>query len=487
MADAVVSEHNTETYQHTPENGVWTVAEQPLSTFSVDVDTASYANVRRMLNQGMTPPKDAIRLEEMINYFSYEYPQPKDDAPFYVDTSIAESPLDNNKHILRVALSGKQVSNAQRKASNLVFLLDVSGSMSADNKLPLLKRALTMLSKQLDARDSVAIVVYAGASGVVLEPTSGDDTLSIVQALEKLQAGGSTNGASGIQLAYQMAQKAFKKDGINRVLLATDGDFNVGTTDHEALMGLIEKQRETGVTLSVLGFGSGNYNDHLTEQLANKGNGNAAYIDNINEARKVLVEQLTGTLQVIAKDVKIQVEFNPAVVHEYRLIGYENRQLNKEDFNNDKVDAGEIGAGHTVTALYELTLKSAEQYSVDELRYQTAADEKDNGDEVALVKLRYKNPQGESSSKIERIVSLSQIRGFADTDNAFKFAHSVAGLGQLMRGSKFVSNKDAKALISNAKAAKGQDEHGYRAEFIRLMETWLLLQSPVTNKVGAKN
>lgn len=465
-----------ENYQHYPENGVWTVAEQPLSTFSVDVDTASYANVRRMLNQGITPPKDAIRIEEMINYFNYQYPQLEGSTPFYVDTSMATSPLDSNNHVLRIVLSGKQINNEARAPSNLVFLLDVSGSMSADNKLPLLKRALTLLVNQLDSRDSVSIVVYAGSSGVVLEPTSGNDKFAIMQALEKLQAGGSTNGASGIQLAYQLARKAFKPDGVNRVLLATDGDFNVGTTDRKALMALIEKQRASGVNLSVLGFGNGNYNDHLTEQLADKGNGNAAYIDNINEARKVLVEQLTGTMQVIAKDVKIQVEFNPALVHEYRLIGYENRMLDKEDFNNDKVDAGEIGAGHTVTALYEVTLKNAKEYAIDELRYQPSPEQSPESDEIALVKLRYKTPKGDVSTKIERIVSASQIQAFENTDADFKFAYSVAGFGQLLKGSKFVADADGALLLAQAKASKGIDEQGYRAEFIRLMESWLLLK-----------
>lgn len=477
MADVSVAPQSTENYQHYPENGIWTVAEQPLSTFSVDVDTASYSNVRRMLEQGISPPRDAVRIEEMINYFDYQYPQPEGDVPFYVDTQFATSPLNSNKHLLRVALSGKTISKEQRSPSNLVFLLDVSGSMSSDDKLPLLKRALLMLINQLDSRDSVAIVVYAGASGVVLEPTSGDNKLAITQALDKLQAGGSTNGAGGIQLAYQMAKKAFKQDGVNRVLLATDGDFNVGTTDHNELMQLIEKKRQSGVSLSVLGFGRGNYNDHLTEQLADKGNGNAAYIDNINEARKVLVEQLTGTLQVIAKDVKIQVEFNPDLVHEYRLIGYENRTLAKEDFNNDKVDAGDIGAGHKVTALYELTLKNAEQFDVDPLRYQDKKQRSShNSDEIALVKLRYKAPDGDVSSKLERVVRIEELQAFAETDNSFQFAHSVAGLGQLLRGSKFVSQRDAKQLIAQAKLAKGDDTHGYRAEFIRMMENWLLLQ-----------
>lgn len=466
-----------ENYDHYPENGVMIVAEQPVSTFSIDVDTASYSNVRRILNRGMLPPKDAVRIEEFVNYFSYQYPQPENEHPFYVDTTLTTSPYNDDRHLMRIALSGKQIEKASRSSSNLVFLLDVSGSMSSDNKLPLLKRALKLMLSQLDERDSVSIVVYAGSSGVVLEPTSGDDKYAISSALDNLKAGGSTNGASGIQLAYQLAQKAFKKEGVNRVILATDGDFNVGVTDQKSLLDMIERYRDSGIYLSVLGFGSGNYNDTLTEQLADKGNGNAAYIDNITEARKVLVEELTGTLQVIAKDVKIQVEFNPAVVQEYRLIGYENRRLEKEDFNNDKVDAGEIGAGHTVTALYELTLKSANKYTIDNSRYQPVALDTDQSTltEVAYVKLRYKQPASEQSTLFTQIVEQDDVVDFNDADEDYRFASAVAGLAQSLRGSKFVDKKATSKLINIAKNSKGDDQQGYRIEFIKMMETWRLL------------
>lgn len=471
-----------ENYQDYPENGVWTVAQQPFSTFSVDVDTASYSNVRRMLNRGVIPPADAVRVEEFINYFNYDYPQPnardgKSQYPFHVDVSMTDSPYNSHRHLLRVALSGKDVEHAMRAESNLVFLLDVSGSMSSDNKLPLLQRALKMMLSKLDERDTVSIVVYAGSTGVVLEPTSGSDKFAISQALDNLKAGGSTNGAGGIQLAYKMAEKAFKKGGVNRVILATDGDFNIGVTDHKALMDLIAQQRKSGVSLSVLGFGAGNYNDKLTEQLADKGNGNAAYIDNINEARKVLVEQLTGTLQVIAKDVKIQVEFNPAVVHEYRLIGYENRMLNKEDFNNDKVDAGDIGAGHKVTALYEITLNSANNYLVDQGRYQKpkVSTKESLSDEVAYVKLRYKAPDSDNSELRTTIVSLSELTAFQDASSEYHFATAAAGFAQLLRHSKFVDEAKIQDFIRLARNSKGEDMQGYRAEFIQLMETWQLL------------
>lgn len=471
-----------ENYQKYPENGVWTVAQQPFSTFSVDVDTASYSNVRRMLNRGIIPPKGAVRVEEFINYFNYDYAQPnardgKSAYPFNVDVSLTDSPYNSDRHLMRVALSGKDIDDASRAESNLVFLLDVSGSMNSDDKLPLLKRALNLMLTKLDKRDSVSIVVYAGSTGVVLEPTSGDDKFTISQALENLQAGGSTDGASGIQLAYKMAQKAFKKEGVNRVILATDGDFNVGITDQEDLMELIAKQRDTGIFLSVLGFGAGNYNDHLTEQLADKGNGNAAYIDNINEARKVLVEQLTGTLQVIAKDVKIQVEFNPEVVHEYRLIGYENRVLNKEDFNNDKVDAGDIGAGHKVTAFYEVTLNSASQYTVDHGRYQMPKNPQNsaNNDEVAFVKLRYKAPDSDISQLHTSVLTLAQMRNFKDASDEYHFASAVAGLAQLLGNSKFVDKAQVREFIELARSSKGEDREGYRTEFIKMMATWQLL------------
>lgn len=469
-------EASSENYDEYPENGIWTVSDKPVSTFSVDVDTASYSNARRMLQQGIAPPKDAIRVEEFLNYFDYQYPQPNDEHPFFVDATVSTSPYNADRHLMRIALSGKEIEEQNRAPANLVFLLDVSGSMSSDDKLPLLKRGLKLMLAKLNEKDSVSIVVYAGASGIVLEPTPGDDRIAISQALDKLQAGGSTNGASGIELAYQQAQKSFKEGGINRVILATDGDFNVGQTDQSELLNMIEKRRESGVFLSVLGFGSGNYNDALTEQLADKGNGNAAYIDNINEARKVLVEQITGTLQVIAKDVKIQVEFNPAMVHEYRLIGYENRALNKEDFNNDKVDAGDIGAGHKVTALYEITLKSADSYTIDESRYQTPPVRQNKLSELAQVKLRYKLPNADSSIRVDKLVRSEDIVSFEQTDSEYRFATAVAGFAQLLRGSKFVSTRDAAELLEVAKNNKGNDVSGYRGEMIQMMQTWQLMQ-----------
>ncbi|MBT8443868.1 MAG: VWA domain-containing protein, partial [Gammaproteobacteria bacterium] len=346
-----------ENYDHFDENPVKLVSDHPVSTFSIDVDTGSYSNVRRFLNGGTLPPEDAVRVEELINYFSYDYPVPDSlDQPFSVSTDVAAAPWNADKLLLQIGIKGYELSTAERKSANLVFLVDVSGSMNSQDKLPLLKNALKMLTRQLSAEDRVSMVVYAGASGIVLEPTAGDEHARISRALDQLTAGGRTNGASGIRMAYDMAEEGFIEGGINRVVLATDGDFNVGTVDFDALIDIVERERKVGTSLTTLGFGSGNYNDHLMEQLADAGNGNHAYIDTLNEARKVLVDQLGSTLQTIAKDVKIQVEFNPAVVAEYRLIGYENRVLRREDFNNDKIDAGEIGAGHTVTAIYELAL-----------------------------------------------------------------------------------------------------------------------------------
>lgn len=479
-----------ENYFSPENNRVQLVNEEPLSTFSIDVDTASYANIRRMLNQGETPPVDAVRIEEMLNYFDYQYPvNNQDEHPFSVFTTVVQSPLNADKHIMRVALAGDQIQQEKDKKANLVFLLDVSGSMSSPNKLPLLKRALNMLLNRLGPDDTVSIVVYAGASGTVLEPTSADNKLDIEKAINDLRAGGSTNGAAGIELAYHWAQKAFVKDGINRVILATDGDFNVGITDHNKLLKLVEKQREKQIYLSVLGFGQGNYNDHLVEQLANHGNGNAAYIDSIHEARKVLVEEMDSTLNVIAKDVKIQVEFNPAVVKEYRLIGYENRMLNKEDFNNDKVDAGEIGAGHTVTALYELTLVDSSSFDVDPLRYGKESEkvttiESNLSNELAQVKLRYKQPEGETSELLSKVIYKNDISEFESAKPDFQFATSVAYLGQIMRQSSYASVSDMDWVIKTALQNKGEDQHGYRAEFVKLAKTYqaLLESGTVTKK-----
>ena len=465
-----------EQYASLAQSAVKQVSTEPVSTFSIDVDTGSYTNIRRMLNQGSLPPIDAVRIEEMINYFDYAYASPDaSDHPFSIQTELALSPWSKDHALLRVGLKGYEPMAEKRPASNLVFLLDVSGSMNAPDKLPLLKKSLLLLSKQLNSSDKVSIVVYAGASGVVLEPTAGNQTLEIEKALENLSAGGSTNGQAGIQLAYQLAKKSYDPAGINRVILATDGDFNVGTSDVDSLKKLIEQKREEGISLTTLGFGTGNYNDELMEQLADVGNGNYAYIDGLNEARKVLVEELSSTLMTIAKDVKIQVEFNPDVVKEYRLLGYENRALAREDFNNDKVDAGEIGAGHTVTALYELVLQGSGGQRVDPLRYQEepapqtkTKDQASN--ELAYIKFRYKNVNETKSKLISQpIIMPRQIIAFDQATEDFRFAATVAEFGEVLRQSKYVSGLDYKTMIEHASNAKGSDHFGYRSEFIQLL------------------
>jgi Ca-activated chloride channel homolog len=463
----------SENYQSIDENGVKQVSLEPVSTFSIDVDTGSYTNTRRMLTQGYLPPADAVRIEEFVNYFDYEYDTPKNvEQPFSVNTALSVAPWNDQRLLLRIGLKGYEPAAEMSKGSNLVFLLDVSGSMNQDNKLPLLKRSLTMLTNQLSARDKVSIVVYAGASGVVLTPTDGNDKGAISAALNKLEAGGSTNGAAGIQQAYQLAEQAFIKDGVNRVILATDGDFNVGMTDQNALIDLIKQKKQKGIALTTLGFGQGNYNDYLMEQLADAGNGNYAYIDNINEARKVLVDELQSTMQIIAKDVKIQVEFNPATVAEYRLIGYENRALANEDFNNDKVDAGDIGAGHTVTALYELTLHNSKDKYNDELRYGKQSNKPAsavNTNELAQVKLRFKQPEKEQSELIKHIVRLENVARFNEQPDDFRFAAAVATFAQHLKMSKFSDNLDYEWIANTAQNAKGRDEFGYRSEFIQLV------------------
>lgn len=467
----------TEKYNHLEENGVVQTLIQPVSTFSIDVDTGSYSNVRRMLNQGYLPPKDAIRVEEFVNYFDYQYKASADSKhPFAIDTQVATSPWNKNRLLMRVGLQAKSVDTHDHQAGpkNLVFLLDVSGSMNAPNKLPLVKKALAMLTKQLSEDDSVAIVVYAGASGVVLEPTAGNQQIKIERALSQLSAGGSTNGAQGIELAYKLAQQSFNQNGINRVILATDGDFNVGMVDHEQLVSLIEAQREKGIQLTTLGFGQGNYNDHLMEQLANKGDGNYAYIDTLNEARKVLVHQLDATLNAVAKDVKIQVEFNPNLVAEYRLIGYENRALANEDFNNDRVDAGEVGAGHRVTAFYELVMTGGDRYS-EPLRYRPAQTDinewqtEPNTTELAFVKLRYKPIDGNTSLLMSQAIEHKDIGEFTNQSDDFQFATSVVAFAQKLKNSKFVDGLDYPTIIELANQHKGQDDYGYRAEFVSLV------------------
>ncbi|MBT8128642.1 MAG: VWA domain-containing protein, partial [Gammaproteobacteria bacterium] len=428
---------NRENYAHFDDNGIILTAESPVSTFSIDVDTGSYSNVRRLLNNGQLPQQDAVRVEELVNYFTYDYPVPDNrKTPFALTTEIARTPWNADTYLLHIGIKGYDSPRQSLPASNLVFLVDVSGSMKSADKLGLLKTALKLLSKQMRTEDRVAVVVYAGASGVVLEPVAGNETAKISQALDNLSAGGSTNGAAGIRAAYQLAEQSFIKHGINRVILATDGDFNVGTVDFEALQDLVEQKRRSGISLTTLGFGTGNYNDHLMEQLADAGNGNYAYIDTLNEAQKVLVDEMSSTLHTIAADVKIQVEFNPAVVAEYRLIGYENRALNREDFNNDKVDAGEIGAGHTVTALYEISLVNGGGRYLDPLRYAPASNiDTQHQDEIALLRLRYKQPSSNTSKLIERPLLVSNIDStLQQTSSSFRFAASVAGFGQLLRG-----------------------------------------------------
>lgn len=474
------AELNRENYANIAANPVKKVSEDPVSTFSIDVDTGSYAVVRRYLNNGSLPPSDAVRIEELINYFDYQYPQPGDNrAPFAVATEVAPSPWSEHRHLVQIGLQG-YLPQQERRAANLVFLIDVSGSMNSPDKLPLLKNAFRLLIKQLDEQDRVTMVVYAGASGVVLEPTEGSQNADILNALDQLSAGGSTHGSAGIQLAYSKARQSFIKGGINRVILATDGDFNVGTVNHEALIDLIEQQRKKGIALTTLGFGSGNYNDHLMEQLADHGDGNYAYIDNLNEAKKVLVEQLDATLETIARDVKIQIEWNPSQVAEYRLIGYENRILNREDFNNDKVDAGDIGAGHRVTALYEITLAEGQQFQIEPLRYQAVNDSgaEESTDELAFVRLRYKKPDASQSKLIEQALLKQQIQGSIQRASSnLRFAAAVAAWGELLRGGEKLGSFSYSDIADLARHSRGEDNHGYRSEFIKLVELSEMLDS----------
>ncbi|PKG84215.1 VWA domain-containing protein [Colwellia sp. 75C3] len=483
--------NNNEKYSHQKSNGTLLVAEQPVSTFSIDVDTAAYANVRRLLNQGKLPQHDAVRVEELVNYFSYDYPTPTK-QPFSVYSEVAPSPYNADKYLLHLGIKGKAVPKTERPAANLVFLLDVSGSMNNANKMGLLKNALKMLTNQLNQDDSVAIVVYAGAAGVVLKPTKGDNKPAIIDALSQLSAGGSTNGGAGIEAAYRLAQQSFIKGGINRIMLATDGDFNVGTVNNQALKNLIENKRKSGIDLSVLGFGSGNYNDELMQQLAQTGNGNAYYIDNLHEARKVLVEELSSTLFTIAKDVKIQVEFNPSIVSEYRLIGYETRALKREDFNNDNVDAGEIGAGHTVTAIYEISLVNGKNKANDTLRYQAQNTAHQtttkNQNEFAFLRLRYKNPTENSSQLIEvPLLKSDIIESITATSNSYKFSAAVAGFAQLLRGGENLSTMNKKDIIDLAQQGRGEDRHGYRGEFINMVKLAQALSPQLSASNGANN
>lgn len=469
----VSDEVDREIYEHYGENGIEVSRENPVSTFSVDVDTASYANVRRMLDrEGRLPPADAVRLEEMINYFSYSYVAPDaTDTPFSITTEVAQAPWSETHHLLQIGLKGFEPQLQERPAANLVFLVDVSGSMQSPDKLGLVKKSLRLLVNRMTAQDRIALAVYAGAAGTVLESTPGDEKAKILQAIDGLQAGGSTHGSAGIELAYALAEQHKIEGGINRVLIASDGDMNVGTVDREALKNLIERKRSGGIALTTLGFGSGNYNYALMEQLADVGNGNAAYIDSMKEAQKVLVNEMQSTLMTIASDVKIQIEFNPAVVSEYRLIGYENRLLAREDFSNDKVDAGDIGAGHTVTALYEITLVGSGGEQIPALRYGKAATPAAvNNDEIAQVKLRYKQPDEQHSTEVVQIVKQSNTETQADSSDDLRFAASVAGFGQLLQGGKHTGAWNYDDALQLARNARGEDPHGYRSEFIHLIE-----------------
>ena len=468
-----IAEYNTEQYDFIEESGFKAVTDNPLSTFSIDVDTASYANVRRFLTRNQMPPKDAVRIEELINYFSYDYPEPKDETPFAVITELSVCPWNKDHQLIHIGLKGRKIETANMPPSNLVFLLDVSGSMNSPDKLPLLKKGFKLLTEQLREKDRVAIAVYAGAAGLVLPSTPGNNKHTILKAIDNLKAGGSTAGAQGIKLAYKIALDNFIENGNNRVILATDGDFNVGVSSDGELVRLIESQRQKNIFLTVLGFGTGNLKDAKMEKLADKGNGNYAYIDNLLEAKKVLVKEMGGTLHTIAKDVKLQVEFNPAHVKAYRLIGYENRRLNKEDFNNDKKDAGELGAGHTVTALYELVPADAHESpgKADPLKYQEskiklAASE---SQELMTVKLRYKKPDENQSIKIIHPVTAKRLAADRTSDN-FNFSAAVASFGMLLRDSEFKGASTYQDVLTLAKSSKGKDSEGHRAEFIRLVE-----------------
>ena len=466
-------ERSNEAYERFSENRFKTAADEPLSTFSIDVDAASYSNMRRFVNQGQMPGKDAIRTEELINYFSYNYARPTGNDPVKISAEIGACPWNKQHRLFSIGIKAKEIAEEKLPASNLVFLIDVSGSMYGPTRLELVKSSLKLLINNLREKDRVAIVVYAGSAGEVLPSTPGNDKQKIREALDKLTAGGSTAGGAGIQLAYDIAQKNFIKGGNNRIILCTDGDFNVGVSSNTGLESLIEGKRKTGVFLTVLGYGMGNYKDNRMQILAEKGNGNHAYIDNLQEANKVLVQEFGGTIHTVAKDVKLQLEFNPAQVQAYRLIGYESRLLNKEDFNDDTKDAGDMGVGHVVTALYEIIPVGVQSNfaGVDPLKYQITKNEKpfvNTSKELLTVKLRYKEPDGDNSKKIE--LAVSDNKGNKNSSD-FHFAASVAMFGQLLRGSDFKGDATYDKVISLAKTGIDNDEQGYRREFIRLVET----------------
>ena len=488
-ASANGGDFNTEEYKRIYDNAWQAPSQHPLSTFSIDVDAASYTNIRRFVAEGHLPPKDAVRIEEMVNYFHYAYPEPSEAEPFTVSTELAAAPWNANHRVALIGLQSQRIPMEALPPNNLVFLLDVSGSMDEPNKLPLVKSAFRLLVNQLRPQDRVAIVVYAGAAGQVLPSTPGDRKDQILDCLERLEAGGSTAGAQGIVLAYAAARKSFLPGGNNRVILATDGDFNVGVSSEGELVRLIEEQRQQGIFLTVLGFGTGNLKDAKMEQLADKGNGNYAYVDNILEARKVFVQELGATLLTVAKDVKIQVEFNPERVAGYRLIGYENRLLANEDFNDDTKDAGELGAGHSVTALYEIVPTGApldiKLGSVDPLKYQrpgAGAGPATRDGEWMTVKLRFKEPAGSKSRLIARTLSGET----AVPSESFRFASAVAGVGMLLRDSEHKGAATYQSLLALARGARGEDREGYRAEFIRMLETIDLLSRQAAKPVGQR-
>lgn len=471
--DIIPATNDYEDYEAFAENIFESPKASPLSTFSIDVDNASYTNIRRFINNGQKVPKDAVRIEEMMNFFKYKYPQPTNEHPFSINSEYSDCPWNTNNKLVRIGLQGKNIDDSKLPASNLVFLIDVSGSMFAANKLPLLKESLKVLVNQLRKDDRVAIVVYAGAAGLVLPPTSGDKKMTIIDALDKLQSGGSTAGGAGIQLAYQTAKEHFIKGGNNRVVLATDGDFNVGASSDNDMQRLIEEERKSGVFLTCLGFGMGNYKDSKMETLANKGNGNYAYIDNIQEANRFLGKEFKGSMFAIAKDVKIQIEFNPTFVQAYRLIGYENRKLRPEDFKNDEIDAGELGSGHTVTALYEIVpvnVKSDYFKPIEDTKYSKVENKGVNyQNELATIKFRYKKPNGDKSIEmVSTIASDSKSLNTASDD--YKFTAAVAWFGLNLRDSKLVSNKSLVAIKKLAKEGLANDDEGYKAEFIRLID-----------------
>lgn len=468
------SEFNTEEYDRIYENPFLAVVQAPLSTFSIDVDTASYANTRRFLTDNRLPPPDAVRLEELINYFNYDYPQPSGEDPFSITAELTTAPWNPEHELLLVGLQGKRLETEALPPNNLVFLLDVSGSMNDPKKLPLLKAAMKLLAEQMEAEDTIAIVVYAGAAGLVLEPTPGSETSQILAAIDSLKAGGSTAGGAGIELAYQVAKANFLPQGNNRVILATDGDFNVGPSSDAELVRLIEEKRDDGIFLTVLGLGTGNYKDSKMEQLANKGNGNYAYLDTLQEAKKALVTEMGGTLVAIAKDVKLQIEFNPAAVKAYRLLGYENRLLEAEEFNDDQKDAGELGAGHSVTALYELIPAGspASAPGVDPLKYQQSIVLP--SEDLLTLKLRYKRPEEDTSQLLQQALQRDDIWQSNPSEN-LQFASAVAEFGLLLRNSEYKANADYRAVLTRATQAQGADSYGYRSEFLDLVEQAELL------------